>query len=352
MQLYCPSCQATYAAAPRCPRCGDRLVTPAESFSALTHKSPSPPDIVHTTPAGRITIGCALALGLFIGLREWGLAVMPDPEWWNTSAGVTFTVILRGLGVLVGGLLAGSGRSPGMTSGVAVGLTCGGIYMLADAATESGALVVDGVIWAALAVLAALAGGVGARIWPPPAKLPDPNPTVHGSSLASLITEEEQKKGARPTAWGRLALALVLLIAAVVGADGVRQLLKKGSAGLLEMGGAAQIPLVDLQLAVIGVIFAGAFAGANTGAGLRHGLILGFLGSLAVLALRSLESVNSVMVGTLEMFGLPTDGSAGGQGTLVAVGSVFVLTTLAGWFGGQLMPVLASKSQLAKLAPT
>ena len=61
MQLYCPSCQATYAAAPRCPRCGDRLVTPAESFSALSHKSPPPPDIVRTTPAGRITIGCALA---------------------------------------------------------------------------------------------------------------------------------------------------------------------------------------------------------------------------------------------------------------------------------------------------
>ena len=77
MQLYCPSCQATFAAAPRCPRCGDRLVTPTESYSALSHKAPPPPDIVRTTPAGRITMGCALALGLFIGLASGGWRSFP-----------------------------------------------------------------------------------------------------------------------------------------------------------------------------------------------------------------------------------------------------------------------------------
>jgi hypothetical protein len=351
MQLYCPSCQTTSAAAPRCPRCGDRLVTPAESFSSLSHKTPPPPDIVRTTPAGRITIGCALGLGLFLGLREWGLAAVPDSDWWSATAGITLTVILRALGAAVGGLMAGSGRSPGMTTGAAVGLTCGGIYMLADAATGSGVLVIDGVVWVALAVTAALAGAVGGRMWPPPAELPDPDPAGHGSSLATLVEEEAAKKGARPTAWGRVALALVLLVVAVVGADATRQLLKKGSAGLLEMGGPAQAPLVDLQLATMGMILAGAFAGSSTGAGLRHGVIVGLLGTLAVLGLKNLEPVNAVTEGVLEMFGLPTDGTAGGQGTLAVAGLVFVLTALAGWFGGQLMPVLASKAQQAKLAP-
>jgi hypothetical protein len=356
MQLYCPSCQATFAAAPRCPRCGDRLITPAESFSTLSHKAPPPPDIVRTTTAGRITIGCALALGLFIGLREWGLSVVPDPAWWNGAVGILLTVILRAVGAAVGGLLAGSGRSSGMTTGAAVGLICGGLYMTADAATESGALVVDGLVWAGLAVTAALAGAVGGRMWPPPAQLPDPNPTAsrHGSSLASLVTEEEQKKSARPMAWGRLGLALVLLVTAVAGADAARQLLKKGSAGMLQMGGPAQAPLVDLQLAAVGVVLAGAFAGASTGAGLRHGVIVGFLGSLAVLGMLSsnLESARIIEEGVLDLFGLPTDGSAGGQGTLAMAGSVFVLTSLAGWFGGQLCPVLASKAQLTRLAPT
>jgi hypothetical protein len=58
-----------------------------------------------------------------------------------------------------------------------------------------------------------------------------------------------------------------------------------------------------------------------------------------------------VVEGVLWMFDLPTDGSAGGSGTLAVAGSVFGLCVLAGWFGGQLMPVLASKAQQAKLAP-
>lgn len=351
MQLYCPSCKATFAAAPRCPRCGDRLVTPSESFSALSHKAPPPPDLVRTTPAGRIALGSAMALGLFFGMREWGLAVFPDPQWWNGAVGIGLTVFLRAVGAAVGGLLAGSGRGTGMTTGAAVGMICGGIYMVADATTGSGALAVDGVVWAALAVVAAVAGALGPRMWPPPAELPDPEPAGRGSSLAALVEDEVLKKGARPTAWGRLGLALVMLVLAVAGADATRQLLKKGSAGLLEMGGPVQAPLVDLQLATIGVILAGAFAGATTGAGLRHGLIVGVLGALAVLGLRQLESVGAVVEGVLWMFNLPTDGSAGGTGMLVVAGSVLVTCTAAGWFGGQLMPVLASKAQRAKLAP-
>ena len=317
-----------------------------------SHKVPPPPDIVRTTPAGRITLGCALALGLFLGLREWGLAVFPDTGWWDSAAGIALTVILRAVGVAVGGLLAGSGRNPGMTTGAAIGLACGGVYMLADAATGSGALVVDGVVWAALAMAAAVAGAVGGRMWPPPAELPDPEPAGAGSSLAALVEDTVRANGARPTAWGRVGLALVLLVAAVAGADATRQLLKKGSAGLLEMGGPVQAPLVDLQLATIGVILAGAFAGSSTGAGLRHGVITGTLGALAVLGLRSLESVAAVVEGILWMFDLPTDGSAGGPGTLAVAGTVFVTVAMAGWFGGQLMPVLASKAQQAKLAPT
>ena len=225
--------------------------------------------------------------------------------------------------------------------------------MLADAATGSGALFVDGVVWAALAMAAAMAGAIGGRMWPPPAELPDPESAGHGSSLAALVEEEEQKKSARPTAWGRVGLALVLLVTVVAGADATRQLLKKGSAGLLEMGGPVQAPLVDLQLATIGVIFAGAFAGASTGAGLRHGVIVGVLGGWRSWGWRRQPGVGpGRQEGMLRMFELPTDGSAGGTGTLAVAGSVFVLTALAGWFGGQLMPVLASKSQLARLAPT
>jgi hypothetical protein len=166
------------------------------------------------------------------------------------------------------------------------------------------------------------------------------------------MQEEVQKKGARPTAWGRVGLAVAMVVLAVAGADAARQLLKKGSAGLLEMGGPVQAPLVDLQLATIGVIVAGAFAGATTGTGLRHGLIVGFVGALAVVGLASanVEPVLMVEEGVLWMFDLPTDGTAGGSGKLALGGSVFVMCVLAGWFGGQLLPVVVPPERRAKLA--
>jgi hypothetical protein len=353
MQLYCPSCQSTYAAASRCPRCGDRLVTPAESFSALSERVPPPPDIVRTTPAGRIILGCGLALGLYLGLREWGLAAAPDGEWWSGAVGVGVTLALRLAGAVVGGLMAGSGRSPGMTTGAAVGVTCGGIYLLADGVSGSEVVVVDGLAWAALAVAAALAGSIGGWLWPPPAELPTPDEGGRGSSLARLVEEAGEDRKSRPTRWGRIGLALVLLVAGVGGADYVRVLLKTGSMGLLDLGGPAQAPLVDLQLATMAVFFAGAFAGARTGAGLRHGLIAGFLGGLAVLGLAAsgLESVSMVIEGLLWMLDLPTDGSAGGQGMIAVAGAVLVLTAAAGWFGAQLMPVLAPAWMRTKLIP-
>jgi hypothetical protein len=351
MQLYCPSCQATYAAAPRCPRCGDRLVTPAESFSALAEKAPPPPDIVRTTTGGRIFIGCALALGLYLGLREWGLTVIPAGEWWDGIAGLSVTVVLRAAGAALGGLLAGAGRSPGTATGASVGLICGGLYMLADGVSGSDAIMFDGAVWAGLAVLSATAGAIGSRMWPPPADIPVERGS-RGSSLAALA-EEEQKKGPRPTAWGRIALALVLAAVAVCAADTTRTLMKKGSAGLLNMGGPAQAPLVDLQLATMGLMLAGVVAGAGTGAGLRHGVIAGLLAGLGVLGLASsgLTVADPVVEGLLWTLDMPTDGSAGGRGLLAVFGSVFGLVALAGWFGGQLLPVLAPKWMQSKLVP-
>ncbi len=351
MQLYCPSCQANYAAASRCPRCGDRLVTPAESFSALAAKVPPPPDIVRTTVGGRIIIGCALALGLYLGLREWGLTAVPSGEWWDGVVGLGVTVVLRAAGAALGGLMAGSGRSPGTATGAAVGLICGGLYMLADGLSGSDAVMFDGVVWAGLAVLAAAAGAAGGWMWPPPADIP-PERGSRGSSLAALA-EEDQQKGPRPTAWGRIALALVLAAGSIAGADMARTLLKKGSAGLLNMGGPAQAPLVDLQLATMGLMLAGAFAAAGTGAGLRHGVITGLLAGLGVTGMAAAGTpwADPVVEGLLWTFDLPTDGSAGGRGFLVVFGSVFTLVALAGWFGGQLLPVLAPKWMQSRLVP-
>ena len=138
MQLYCPSCQATFAAAAplsavrRPARHPDRVVLRCPTRPRPHRTSSAPPP-----PAGPPWGGPGPGPVHWAG--EWGLAIVPDLEWWNSSTGIALTVVLRALGAVVGGLMAGSGRSPGMTTGAAVGLACGGIYMLADAATGSGA---------------------------------------------------------------------------------------------------------------------------------------------------------------------------------------------------------------------
>jgi hypothetical protein len=117
------------------------------------------------------------------------------------------------------------------------------------------------------------------------------------------------------------------------------------------MGGPAQAPLVDLQLAAIGVIMAGAFAGACTGAGLRHGVIAGFLGALAVLGLASagIDPISPVIDGLFWVFQVPPEESGGTQGMLTVAGAVFLACATAGWFGGQLMPPLAPSWMRTKL---
>lgn len=354
MQLYCPSCQAPFAATDRCPRCGDRLLTPAESFTALPHKALPPAEVIRPTTSGRIAVGCGIAIGLFIGLREIGLAAVPDLGWWLTPAGVALTIALRAVGVAAGGLLAGSGRPSGTSTGAAVGLICGGAYLLADGVPAGPVLLTDAIVWAALTFLGMLAGGTGSWLWPAPTELPDPEPSRASSTLASLVSQDIVLKNARPIVWSRLALGLTLVVLTVVGADALRETLRKGSGGLLNMGGPAHAPLVDLQLATVGLILAGAVAGASTGTGLRQGVLVGALGAAAVtgLATAGVAPVLVVADGVAEVVGLPADGSAGHQGLLATACVVFVLCTVAGWFGGQLMPVLASREQLTRLPMT
>ncbi len=353
MQLYCPSCQATYSAASRCPQCGDRLVTPAEAFAAIPDHVPPPPTLLRPTAGSRIAVGCVLAIGLYLGLREWAGAAFPDDGWWASTAGVAVTVCLRALGVLVGGLLAGAGRERGVTTGSAVGLVCGGLYLIADGVTGADLLAADGVVWAGLAVLAAAVGLIGSRVWPPPVDLPDHVPVQRSSSLVRLAEEGKKARAPRPTAWARVLLGVVLAVSGVATADTARSGLKKASAGMLNLGGPAHAPLVDLQLAALAIGLAGAVAGANTGAGLRHGLIVGLLagGGVVGLAAAGMETVYPVTEGLLRMLGLPATDLAGGPAMIAVMLAVAGGCAAGGWFGGQLLPPLAPSWMRTKLVP-
>lgn len=339
MNLYCPTCQGAFPGTDVCPRCGIRLLTPAEAFAIAPERTGVSQEPINPTFVTRIGIGIAVAAGLYVGMHEWATAVVsPSSEWWGEASGVWFTFAMRVLAVAVGGVLAGAGRKAGVLTGLAVGAAAGGLSVLPDA-LQGGVDRQAGTLAAVLGGVGLLAGIVGARIWSLSADAFEQTSFTNGSSLAMLAQEEDRRRTVRPTSWPRILIALTLLLVGVTSTGAVRDGLRAGTAGQLKMGGTGNADQVELQIAVIFGALAGGIAGATTGAGLRHGLILGTLAGPIFAALsmrRALPPIN----GFLETINLPHDMS-NPQSLVATIGFVFVGCVASAWLGGQLLPPLA-----------
>lgn len=341
MQLYCPSCQTPSIATDRCLRCGDRLITATEAYTPASVGTVVAPDPIRPTAPGRIAVGCVAALGLYLALREFTNTLATDPEWWTSSAGFVLACLVRGVGALGGGLLAGAGRRSGAITGLIVGLVFGGLLLLADAMmlgrigpNEIGVAV-------GLAVLAGLAGTIGGWVWPPEAELPQAAPVVRrGSSLARLAADQKQELRGRPISWIRVLIGAVIVVAGVAGADMVRTGLKKETGGILNTGSPAQAGMVDLQIAALIALVGAVVAGGGTGAGVRHGVLAGGLAGLGVAVLGSGWTA-PVVGGLFELLSSTPPGGTNGPMALALV--VMLLCTAGGWFGGQIFPPLVPK---------
>src|SRR4051812_46631850 len=98
MQLYCPNCQAAFSSAARCPRCDGRLVTPAEAFESAADLSGLPPPPLQPTAVARTILGTVVALGMYVGLREWAAAgslASAGSDPWEQGGGFVLAVVLR-----------------------------------------------------------------------------------------------------------------------------------------------------------------------------------------------------------------------------------------------------------------
>jgi len=338
MQLYCPSCQSSVTAADRCPECGDRLLTPSEAFAATGDSTPPPPDLIRPTAPARLIVGTVVALGLCLGLRDWLGAVAGD----EAIAGV-FTGGLKLLGVAVGGLLAGAGRIRGIVTGAIVGLTLAALFALANVVTLAELGASDLAFAATLIVAAALTGYLGGRVWPAPYDLPEPEPIIRGSSLAKLMSRERPARRTRPTAWAKLILGVLFVTCGVAGADAFRVGLKQATGGLIHLGGGGLGTTADLQLATMCILLGAAMAGSNTGAGFRHGLLVGLAscGALALLTVAEVSGPEFVYEGFLRLIGLSTAEPTTPSAVATVLSAVFVMCVFGGWLGGQLLPPLA-----------
>lgn len=342
MYLFCPRCNTQHLASSRCPRCSSRLLAPGEASDLLPAKALAAPAPPPTAPSfgGRILIGSLVALGLHVALREWVFAAAGAVGVTEIGWELWLSFALRVIGSVVGGVLAGAGRPRSFSTGAFVGSVCAVAWLAVDAypdvTFDIGRLIAAG----SLLVLGGATAVVGGVVWPPPVEVKPPE-SSHNSSLFKLKTSDGQRRG-RPIAWLRVVIAAAVALCGVLAADLIRQGMTKmpqGTFNNLKMTARS-----DAIIAGFIAIVAGVVAGATTGRGWRQGALAGVAATLAVVSISATlpDGPPLPIQYVMEQTGLESPGAS-----LAIAGTVlFGTVTVAGWFGGQLFPVLRRKARL------
>lgn len=345
MYLFCPRCNTQHLSSSRCPRCSSRLLAPAEASDLLLMQragtQPPPP----STPGfgGRIVVGTLVALGLHLAFQEWVYAAIAAVGVTDVGGELWIGYALRVVGALVGGVLAGAGRSRSFGTGAFVGAACGVAWLAVDAYPDVTFDVVRLSAAGALVLLGGVVAVIGGVIWPPPVEVKPPEAS-HNSSLFKLKADDGKRRRRRPVAWIRVVIALSVAVTGVLAADYIRLGLTKMPKGTFN--NLTMTARTDAILAGFIGIVAGVVAGATSSRGWREGAIAGMGAALATVGISAaLPDGPPIPV----QFVVDQAGVEANAGGLALAGVVlFVIVTAGGWFGGQLLPALRRKQRLGQ----
>jgi hypothetical protein len=347
MLLFCPECQSAFTGVSRCPRCGGLLLMPEEAPPAADAGSYAPEAVELTPPFARVVVGTVVGLGLYLGLRKLSagfvLAILHEAEsWWQSSEALTAIFILQLVSCGFGALLASAGRTRGIALGAGVGTLCGGLFLLAESLDGAPPTQLVFLLQPVLmTICAAIAGAVGSWVWAAVPELDMPAPLVKKSSSIELL-QEKPKHAERPTKWLRVIVGSIVIVAGMGLAEKARIGAEKASGGMLRVESRGQGKFMSWQIATLAVLAGGAFAGATTGAGLRHGVFVGLIGAFGGGALMMMRSeFTQPEEYLLKYMNLAVTGPGDPVAVLGIGFGILVATLVGGWFGGQLFPPLA-----------
>ncbi len=305
----------------------------------------APSAIYKPTPSGRALVGTVIAIGLYLALRKISTGIfdaLEDESWWLSARALATVFTLQGISAAFGAVLASAGRPRGIALGGLIGGLCGGSFLASEIAAGAppGQLVLLlQPFW--LAFLGAIAGAVGAWIWPGVPEFELPPPLVKKSSSIQL-SDDTPIERTRPTAWYRILIGATVMVFGMAVADQARSSLEKASGGMLKVSSRGQGKFMSWQIATLAVLVGGAFAGAATGAGIRHGVYAGVLGGIGVAAFGAvrgeLGQPQEYLLTWMKLdFNGPQDPVA-----MLGIGlGVLIASLVGGWFGGQLFLPLA-----------
>lgn len=359
MTLFCTSCQTPFTGHSDCPQCHSRLVTPAELFFLGADSKSKVKPLLPPRLLARCVAGLIVGVGFFAACADWLTAALlwqsyVPLDWWTGEWGTTAAFVIGGIGAALAGLAAGAGRPSGIPAGlIASGLIAGitvGLGSLLMGKLPPEATIGSGIIL----LIGIICGMFGAKLWPAPEPVPEPDFGSRGSSLTSRNSYSSVGSYIRPsskpepipvppTHWVRLGGLAVLAIVLVMQVDTGRSFLKSNFR--VNMGHESQAPMVTMVLAGFGLVAIGVASAASTGAGLRHGLILGVASSAGVLLWCFRSGLPPPLIGWLHLLGEPANlGNL--RSVLAIVVSIGGFLAILGWFGGILLPPVAPKRRL------
>jgi hypothetical protein len=289
------------------------------------------PEQWHTTPWGRIIVGILLSQGLGHGLQMLctaGLLAASEGSpraVWRTVFGLVLLQALHALSLLAGGALAAAGQRRGAVLGCLVGLASGFLFLLAQVWGEGRPpdLAVYGQPVLAF-IFGALGGLLGGSIWKPlPALRTPAAAAARARSRPAVRVSPSALEG--PIAWGRVVVGVGVVAAGIFWPTVLLNWLVGVSQGIFRLESQLQAQLVAWEIAGVLTLLGGAFAGATTSTGIKHGFLAGLGGAVLLLGTFFWNRA-----GVLEQ-------------TLLLMATTVSLTVVGGWFGAQLFPPIAAR---------
>ena len=325
MAMVCPQCRTTQVQGNNCTSCGSRLLFQA-NLGANNSSSSADLNAWQQTPWGRLIVGLLLSQGLAYGLSMlWTaahLAATDDAEvsFWATEFGFIVWQAMQGVGLLIGGGLAGAGQSRGTLYAAFIGLVTGLFTLVIRQGRGDEITPFLSYSQPVFHVLCGAIGGfIGATIW-------RPLPVVHVPAAPEApkdprkIVRRPTESLAGPVCWFRVVLGVIVVVAGVLFARNILNFVINNSEGRLSIQSSSQARILTLEVAAFAALIGAGFAGATTQSGLKHGFIVGVVASILATGInlgRSQLAFDAVVLMSLGVFGM---------------------SLVGGWFGGMLFP--------------
>jgi hypothetical protein len=346
MRKVCPQCQGTFDAQFLCPNCGVEMIDVPDRSAVISARPEE--DMLRRSrgTARRLLAGVILGQGLYYGFRQLGTAFLlagGDASWWSSGSGQLAAPCLQLFAVLFGGMISGAGNARGTVAGAAVGLVNAVLFLAAQFFLHSRppeTQLMAG--WLVCIVIASLGALVGRWVWPALEDLPEIAP--------KKVKKAKAKKASLPTpiAWFRILGGAMLSVGCTVWAGPIRDFLIGSGSGVFAVQSHLQSQFVAWVISALAMIVGGAFAGASSHGGLRHGFLVGLLASAGIFVIH-IQVVHEVLPAEHFFYALiqmaPSDTPTTTRTALFLLTNTLLLGTLGGVFGAALWPRMPDAPQ-------